>query len=107
MARPRGADTDSGPLRILMDVLLVLAVLVLVRLVVAFFGVLAVSGPGAWYLGATRALVPPIAGAWSVRSPYGGVFSIDAGIVILVLLLAEWLFAMAARRPITRRSREV
>ena len=105
MARERRTETDRRPLRILMDVLLVLAVLVLLRLVVGFFGTLAVSGAGAWYLAATRALVPPVAGAWSISSPYGGVFSVDAGIVIMVLLLAEWLFAAAAARPAGRSTR--
>ena len=100
MARRRATRTDSVPLRVFMDILLVLAVLVFVRLVVSFFGVLAVSNAGAWYLTATRALVPPIAGAWSIRSPYGGVFSVDAGIVIVGLLVAEWLFAVASARPV-------
>ena len=88
MAASRRTDATWRPIRALMDVLLVLAVLVLVRLVVGFFGGVAASAPGAWYLTATRALVPPLAGAWSVRSPYGGVFSVDAGMVIVTLLFA-------------------
>jgi hypothetical protein len=89
-----------------MDVLLVLAILVAVRLTIGFFGPLAATTVGAWYLGVTHALVPPIAGAWAVRTPYGGVFSVDAGIVIVVLLVAEWLLATVAARPSGRRTRE-
>jgi hypothetical protein len=88
-----------------MDIVLVLALLVFARLVVSFFGVLAVSTAGSWYLNATRAIVPPIIGAWSVRSPYGGVFSVDAGIVIVVLLVIEWLVAVASARPAPSGSR--
>jgi len=98
MPRRRTDEQPSRPLRLVSDVLLVLAVLVLLRLVVSFFGVLAVSGMGSWYLRLTGALVPPVAGVWVVRSPYGGVFSIDAAIVVAVLLLAEWLAAALSAR---------
>jgi len=96
MARSRSTERESRPIRVVMDVLLVLAVLIFMRLVLAFFGVLAASMTGAWYLTMTRALVPPIAGGWAVRSPYAGVFSVDAAIVVVVLLVAEWLLAVMA-----------
>jgi len=98
MARARRIDVPSWPTRALMDALLVLAVMVFLRMLVAFFATVAASAAGSWYLSATRSLVPPIAGAWSIRSPYGGAFSVDAGIVIVVLLFAEWLLAAASSR---------
>jgi hypothetical protein len=82
----------------LMDVVLVLAVLLLARLIIGFFQALAISQIGGWYLELTSRLVPPIAGGWAVRSPNSGVFSVDTGIVIVLLLIVEWLLARARRR---------
>ena len=105
MAASRRTDATWRPMRAVMDVLVVLAVLVLLRMTIGFFGGVAASGPGAWYLSVTRALVPPIAGAWSVRSPYGGVFSVDAGMVIVILLFAEWLLSRAAAGGVGKPTR--
>jgi hypothetical protein len=102
MPRRRTDKQPSRPLRAIMDVLVVLAALVCARLVIAFFGVLAASGIGSWYLTLTGALVPPIAGTWILRSPYGGVFSMDAAILVVLLLLAEWLVAMLGSRSTER-----
>jgi hypothetical protein len=62
--------------------------------------VLTVNQAGAWYLELTSRLVPPVAGDWAVRSPYGGVFSVDTGMVIVFLLFMEWMLARARRRLI-------
>jgi hypothetical protein len=86
----------------LMDVVLVLAILLLLRLVTGFFQTLSVSQTGTWYLAVTSHLVPPVAGDWAVRSPYGGVFSVDTGIVIVFLLFTEWALAKA-RKSLTGR----
>ena len=99
MARMRPTQGEARSIRVVMDVLLVLAVLMFFRLVIGFFGVLAASPTGAWYLTITRGLVPSVAGGWVVRSPYGGVFSVDAAIVIVVLLAIEWLLAARSASP--------
>jgi hypothetical protein len=106
MAQARNTDPRPRPLRALMDVLVVLAVLLLVRVIVAYFGALAATRAGSWYLATTRALAPPVLGAWSMTSPYGGVFTVGAGIVIVVLLTAEWILAAASSRRAERRSGE-
>jgi hypothetical protein len=96
---PKNADQRVvSAITALMDVVLVLALLLLVRLLFGFFQVLAINQAGAWYLELTSRLVPPIAGDWAVRSPYGGVFSVDTGIVIVFLLLMEWVLARARKR---------
>jgi hypothetical protein len=82
----------------LMDAALVLAALVLIRLAVGFFGATTVHPMGHWYLEVTKHLVVPVVGDWAVRTPYGGVFSVDAGIVILGLLVAEWALALTRKR---------
>jgi hypothetical protein len=82
----------------LMDVALVLAVLLTGRLFVGFFSAVSVTQFGSWYLVVTSHLAPPLAGNWSVRTPYGGAFSVDTGIVIIGLLLIEWALATARRR---------
>ena len=99
---PAVADTpDQRAVRMLtalMDVVLVLAVLLLVRLVIGFFSAAAITPAGAWYLQITSRLVPPVVGDRSVITPYGGVFSVDTGIVIFGLLFIEWVLASARRR---------
>jgi hypothetical protein len=96
---PENADDRVvSAITALMDVVLVLAVLLLARLVVGFFQILMVNQAGAWYLELTSRLAPPIAGGWAVRSPYGGVFSVDTGMVIVVLVLIEWILARARKR---------
>ncbi len=80
------------------DILLVMAVLLLLRLVVGFFSAAATTALGTWYLRVTDPLAPHVAGGWSVRTPYGGVFSVDTGIVIIGLLMLEWLIALLRGR---------
>lgn len=85
-------------LTVLVDIALVVAVLLLVRLVVGFFGVTAVNPVGRWYLRLTAPLAVPVAGDWEVRTPYGGVFAVDAGILIIGALVVEWALARLRSR---------
>ena len=85
--------------RVLMDSALVLAVLVLMRMLVGYFGSTAVAPVGRWFLTVTSPLVPPLAGGHLVPTPYGGQFSVDATAVIVILLLIEWAFAVGFGRP--------
>jgi hypothetical protein len=84
----------------LMDAALVLAVLLVIRLAIGFFGVTAVHPAGRWYLAITRPLAVPVVGDRAVRTPYGGVFGVDAGIVIFGLLLAEWALAVMRKHTV-------
>ena len=97
-------DTRSEQLRrvvrrVLMDVALVLAVLVLMRMLVGYFGSTAVAPVGRVFLSVTSPLVPPVAGGHSMPTPYGGQFSLDATAFIVILLFVEWVFAVALGRP--------
>ena len=98
MARLAGQPRGHLLLTALMDAALVLALLLLLRLAVGFFGVMTVHPAGHWYLAVTRPLAVPVVGGWAPRTPYGGVFSVDAGIVILGLLVVEWALATWRKR---------
>ncbi len=98
MGLPRIADQRTRTvLTAVMDVLLVIAVLLLARLAIGFFSVTATSAFGAWYLRLTAPVALPVAGGWAVRTPYGGAFLVDTGIVILGLLVLEWLLSVVRR----------
>jgi len=83
-----------NPTRILlliaMDLLIVLAVLMTAALVVAFFGTLAAQTWGQAIIKVADVISIPT-GIEPIKTPYGGVFSIDYALTIAVLLLAEWL----------------
>jgi hypothetical protein len=81
-----------------MDAALVLAVLVLMRMLVGYFGTTSVAPAGHYFLAITSPLVPPVAGGHSMPTPYGGQFSLDATAVIVILLFVEWVFAAALGR---------
>lgn len=84
-------------LLILMDILIALAVLMTAALVIGFFGVLAATTWGEAILKVAEAISLPT-GIAGIKTPYGGVFSIDFAITIAVLLLAEWLIGMLRGR---------
>jgi len=77
-------------LLVVMDILIVLAVLMTAALVVSFFGTLAAQNWGQAIIKVADAISIPT-GIAPIKTPYGGVFSIDYTLTIAVLLLAEWL----------------
>jgi uncharacterized protein YggT (Ycf19 family) len=77
-------------LAIVMNVLIVVAVLDTVRLVVRFFGQLASTSWGHAIVALTNPLVIPF-GVHAIKTPYGGVFDVNAALTVGVLLLVEWL----------------
>jgi hypothetical protein len=85
-----------GLLLALMDMVLVVAVLLVVRIVVAFFGQLAGSPAGEAYLSAT-ALLSPRLGVSPVPSPFGGAFDTGAAILCGGLLIIEWILSVARK----------
>jgi hypothetical protein len=76
---------------IVMDVLVIVAVLLVVHLVVSFFGQLSSAAWGKGLLNLTRLAVVPIA------TPYGGIFDVNAAGTILLLLGGEWVLGLARR----------
>lgn len=81
---------------IVMDVLVFLAIVVVLRIVVEFFGALAAQAWGGSLLGVTKSLVIPF-GIQSIRTPYAGAFDIGASLTVLVLLGLEWALGLAQR----------
>jgi hypothetical protein len=94
------AKTASNPVRliltIVMDALWVWALILLVAVVVAFFGFLADSSLGHTFLGFASKLVLPL-GLKPVHTPYGGWLNVNAAATVLILLAAEWVLSMVRR----------
>lgn len=92
---------NARPIRtvitVLMDILVVGAVALTLRLVVEFFGTLAATSWGAMIVDLTDWMVP-IEVVESIKTPYGGVFDVSAAIGVVVLLLAEWVLSVVRAR---------
>lgn len=84
-------------LTVLMDLLVVLAVAVVIRLVVAFFGVLASQGWGEVVLAITAPVTIPF-GIAGIKTPYGGVFDVNAALTVVAYLLVEWILSIVRSR---------
>lgn len=80
-------------LTIIMDALVLVAVALVARMVIAFFGVLAARGWGGAVLAVTEPLTIPF-GVADIKTPYGGVFDVEAALTVLVLMLGEWVLSM-------------
>lgn len=93
--------SESRPLRtvltITMDVLIALAIVETLRLVVLFFGRFASAGWGKAVIALTNPLTIPF-GFDPIKTPYGGVFALDAVLTIVVFLLAEWILSVVRSR---------
>jgi hypothetical protein len=91
---------SSNPVRtivtIVMDVLIAWVIVLLVHLVVGFFGIMADTQWGAQLLKLTSLAVLPVPVA-SVSTPYGGEFDVAAAATVGILLVAEWALSMVRR----------
>lgn len=83
-------------LTFVMDLLVIVAVVVVLRVVVEFFGALASQAWGKSLLSATRVLVVPF-GIERITTPYGGFFNVSASLTVLLLLGVEWALGVARR----------
>ncbi|MGV8082749.1 MAG: hypothetical protein AB2L09_03810 [Coriobacteriia bacterium] len=83
------------------NILLVWAAALAIRVVVAFFGGIAIYPFPAAFLQVTRAIVVPF-GAGTVTSPYGGSFLADTALTMLLLLVVEWAISSRAMRSANR-----
>lgn len=85
---------SASPIRLLMtivqDILVMIAVLLAVALVVAFFGGLRDTGAGQGVLRVASCVTVPF-GVGSIDSSFGGVFLADAAVTLVLVLLADWL----------------
>jgi uncharacterized protein YggT (Ycf19 family) len=77
---------------IIMNVLILLAIAITARLVVEFFGQLAAQDWGKALVALTNPLVIPF-GLDAIKTPYGGIFDVNAGIMVAVFLGAEWILS--------------
>jgi len=77
---------------VIMNVLIVCAIAVTVRLGIRFFGQLASQEWGKAIVSWTSVLVIPF-GLHSIKTPYGGVFEVSAALMIGVYLAIEWVLA--------------
>lgn len=96
----------TNPLRtvftVLMDLLIVVAIALTVRMVVMFFGQLAAQGWGQALVALTDPVTLPF-GAWlgfgaRITTPYGGVFDAEAGLTVVALLVVEWVLSIIRSR---------
>lgn len=80
-----------------MNVLFVVAIVLTGRIVVEFFGALAMTAAGQAIVELTEWFVLPL-GITAARTPYGGVFDADAAVTVVVVLLAEWVLSIVRAR---------
>lgn len=92
---------NSNPVRtiitIVMDALVVVAIAETARLVVRFFGQLAAQGWGEALIALTNPVTIPF-GIEAIKTPYGGIFDVDAAVTIAVLLVIEWILSIVRSR---------
>jgi len=92
---------SSRPLRslitVIMNLVFVLAILEAARLVVAFFGALSSQAWGEMVITVTDYFTIPF-GVVAYKTPYGGVFDVDAGLTVVVFLLLEWILSLVRNR---------
>lgn len=93
--------SSTSPVRtiltVIMDVLIVVAVALTLRLAIEFFGALSAQGWGQAVIALTDPFTLPL-GLESIKTPYGGVFDVDAAVTVVLILLAEWLLSVARSR---------
>ncbi len=75
-----------------MNVLIAVAIVLTARLVVEFFGQLAAQQWGKALVVLSSPLLFPF-GLEGIKTPYGGVFNVNAGAMIVLVLATEWLLS--------------
>lgn len=88
---------STRPLRavitLLMDLLVVVAVALVLRLVIEFFGNIYAQEWGKTVVRLTDVLVVPL-GIEPYNTPYGGIFNVNAVVSVILLLAAEWVLGL-------------
>ncbi len=75
-----------------MNVLIAIAIVLTARLVVEFFGQLAAQQWGKALIALSHPLIIPF-GLEGIKTPYGGVFDVNAGMMVVLVLAVEWLLS--------------
>jgi hypothetical protein len=75
-----------------MDLFVVVAIALTIRLCVVFFGQLAAQGWGKAVVALTSPLLIPF-GVAPIKTPYGGAFEVITALTIVVVLLVEWVLS--------------
>ncbi len=84
-------------LTVLMDLLVVMAVAQVLLMIVEFFGQLAAQPWATSFIALTSAFTIRF-GIESIKTPYGGVFDVNAALTVIVFLLLEWVLSVARSR---------
>lgn len=96
-----GRVVGARPLRslitVVMNVLVVVAVLLTVRVVARYFGALGASEWGSIVTRLGGVFTLPF-GVQDLHSSYSGVFDVSAVLTILTLLVAEWILSIVRER---------
>jgi hypothetical protein len=80
-----------------MNLLILLAIMLVVRIVVLFFGTLAAQGWAQAFVTISDYLVIPF-GIEQIKTPYGGVLDVDAALTVATFIVAEWALSVARNR---------
>lgn len=96
MASYFSGSTARKAVTIVMDVLVAVVAVLVVHLIVSFFGALSGAGWGAGVLRLTRVFVVPM-GFEPMPTPHGGVFDVNAATGSLVLIALEWVLGLVRR----------
>lgn len=83
-------------LSVVMDLLIIVAVVLVLRILVEFFGALTAQPWSDGFLRLTNALVLPL-DLPDHTNEYGGFFDMDATVTILGTLLLEWVTGITRR----------
>lgn len=83
-------------LTVVMNVLLVVAALLLARIVIGFFGRFDASPLATQFMDLTAPLVRDF-GFEAIKTPYGGVFDVNTGALLVATFAAEWFVAVVRR----------
>jgi hypothetical protein len=92
-----GARVLRTTLTVIVDLMIVAAVALALRLIVMFFGQLAAQGWAQAIVVVTRYIVDPF-GVVSIKTPYAGLFDANAAVTVVVLLVGEWVLTGVRER---------
>jgi hypothetical protein len=92
-----GSRSVRTILTVIMDVLVVAAIALTVRVGVMFLGQVASLGWGKAVVALTSPLVIPF-GVEAIKTPYGGAFDANAAMTVVAVLIAEFLLSMVRSR---------
>ena len=84
-------------LTIVMNVLIAVAIVLTAGLVAQFFGGLASTSLGKMVIAVAEPLTIPFE-IESIKTPYGGVFDVDAALTVALLIFADWVLSIMRGR---------